>query len=289
VLRRAPVDPILALVSLLVAAALGAGHALTPGHGKTLMAAYLVGVKGTRRHALGLGLTVSVTHTLGILALAIVVLAAASALPADVVVRIAPVVAAGSIVVVGSWMLLGELRRRAAVRAGGVAHEHAHAETHDDPQAASHADAHEHPHEHGPEHPHGDRVPDPLGVHSHGGVRHRHVPDGDARLSWRSLAVLGLAGGLIPSANALLILLGTIAAGRPAWGVVLVVAFGVGMAAVMAGIGLVVVQARSMLDRASGPAPFAAARRLVPLGASLAVLAFGLVLSVEAIGAARLG
>jgi len=108
-------------------------------------------------------------------------------------------------------------------------------------------------------------------------------------MRWRSLAVLGLAGGLIPSANALLILLGTIAAGRPAWGVALVVAFGLGMAGVMAGLGLVVVQARALLDRAPRSLPFAAGRRLVPLAASLVVLAFGLVLSVEAIGAARLG
>ena len=60
---------------------LGAGHALTPGHGKTLMAAYLVGTRGTPRHAVGLGMAVSVSHTLGILGLAAVVLAAESTLP----------------------------------------------------------------------------------------------------------------------------------------------------------------------------------------------------------------
>ena len=286
VLRRAPVDPLLGLISLLVAAALGAGHALTPGHGKTLMAAYLVGVKGTRRHALGLGLTVSVTHTLGILALAVVVLAAESALPADAVVRIAPVVAAGSIVVVGSWMLLGEVRRRAGVGSAvgehHAAHAHVHAHGHD------HGTVDAHDHEHGSAATHDDAI-DPAGLHSHGGIAHSHIPSGDQALRWRSLAMLGLAGGLVPSANALLILLGTIAAGRPAWGVVLVAAFGAGMAGVMAGVGLLVVQARSMLDRAAGPAPFAVARRFVPLGASLAVLGFGILLSVQAIGAARLG
>jgi ABC-type nickel/cobalt efflux system permease component RcnA len=282
VLRRAPVDPPFALVSLVVAAALGAGHALTPGHGKTLMAAYLVGVRGTRRHALGLGLTVSVTHTIGILVLAMVVLAAESALPADLVVRVAPVVAAGSIVVVGSWMLLGELRRRSATRrSASTAPDHDHAHRHADDHAHDHRHAHDHDHDH--VHAPGSEP------HSHGLVTHRHVPVGDGPMRWRSLALLGLAGGLIPSANALLILLGTIAAGRPAWGVVLVGAFGLGMAGVMAGLGLVVVQARSLLDRAPGSLPFAAGRRLIPLGASLVVLAFGLVLSVEAIGAARLG
>ena len=80
-------SPLLAIAALLVAAALGAGHALTPGHGKTLMAAYLVGTRGTARQALGLGLTVSVTHTAGILALAVAILAAESAFAPDVVVR----------------------------------------------------------------------------------------------------------------------------------------------------------------------------------------------------------
>ena len=107
-------------------------------------------------------------------------------------------------------------------------------------------------------------------------------------MRWRGLAVLGLAGGLIPSANALLILLGTMAAGRAAWGVLLVGAFGLGMAAVMSGIGLAAVGARSVLDRASGPLPFDAARRLVPLATSLLVLGLGVVLSAEAIRAARL-
>ena len=124
-LQAAPVNPLLALSALLVAAALGAGHALTPGHGKTLMAAYLVGTRGGRRHAIGLGLAVAVSHTAGILVLAMVVLAAEQALPVDVVVRTAPIVAAVSIVVVGGWMLLGELRRRRAA-AGHEAEAHAH-------------------------------------------------------------------------------------------------------------------------------------------------------------------
>jgi ABC-type nickel/cobalt efflux system permease component RcnA len=270
VLRRAPVDPLFAIAALVVAAALGAGHALTPGHGKTLMAAYLVGTRGTRAHALGLGLTVSVTHTIGILILALVVLAAETALPADLVVRLAPLVAAASIVAVGTWMLLGELRRR---RSAGLGRDHGHAHGH----AHGHSHGHEHQHDHELDHEHDEAY--------HEG--HAHAHEGRP-MRWRGLAVLGLAGGLIPSANALLILLGTMAAGRAAWGVLLVGAFGLGMAAVMSGIGLAAVGARSVLDRASGPLPFDAARRLVPLATSLLVLGLGVVLSAEAIRAARL-
>ena len=71
------------------------------------------------------------------------------------------------------------------------------------------------------------------------------MPPVGASLSWRGLFVLGLAGGLIPSTSALLILLGSIAAGRPAFGLVLVIAFGLGMAAVMTCVGLAMIVART--------------------------------------------
>src|SRR6185369_13953272 len=100
-------DPVLVFVALLTAGALGAGHALTPGHGKTLMAAYLVGTRGTALHAAGLGLSVTLSHTVGILILASLVVGAQGILQPDLVVRTAPVIAAVSILVIGGWMLIG--------------------------------------------------------------------------------------------------------------------------------------------------------------------------------------
>ena len=100
-LFRADLTPFVALASILLAVALGAGHALTPGHGKTLMAAYLVGTRGTVRHSAGLGLAVTVSHTLGILFLALLVTGAESLLAADVVVRTIPIVAALAFVAIG--------------------------------------------------------------------------------------------------------------------------------------------------------------------------------------------
>ena len=97
------------------------------------------------------------------------------------------------------------------------------------------------------------------------------------RISWRSLFVLGLAGGLIPSTSALLILLGSIAAGRPAFGFVLVVAFGLGMALVMGGIGLALVFARGRLDRVDAASSLGRASQFVPLVASVLVFGLGLV------------
>ena len=106
IFRAADLTPLVLLLSLATAAALGAGHALTPGHGKTLMAAYLVGTRGTPVHAVGLGLSVTLSHTLGILVLAALVVGAQGLLPPDVVVRAAPLIAAVSIVAIGGWMLV---------------------------------------------------------------------------------------------------------------------------------------------------------------------------------------
>ena len=95
--------------------------------------------------------------------------------------------------------------------------------------------------------------------------------------------MLGLAGGLIPSTSALLILLGSIAAGRPAFGFVLVVAFGLGMAIVLAGIGLALVVARGRLDRVDSASPLGRAGHHVPLVASFLVLGLGLYLTFQAV------
>ena len=120
-------------------------------------------------------------------------------------------------------------------------------------------------------------------------MRHTHLPPAGSTISWRSLFVLGLAGGLVPSASALLILLATIAAGRPAWGVILVGAFGLGMAAVMTGVGLAFVHARGLIERAPSRIRIAGSGRLVPAGAAVLVLGLGLVLTSQALSVATLG
>jgi nickel/cobalt transporter (NicO) family protein len=287
IFRSADLSPLVLLVSILTAAALGAGHALTPGHGKTLMAAYLVGTRGTPLHAAGLGLSVTVSHTLGILVLAALVVGAQGALPPDLIVKTAPFVAAVSIVLIGGWMLVNEGRRRWRARATERAHEHAHdrGEPHDhephDHGAAPDDHDHEVPlHNHHDAH---DAAASAPGEHSHGGVTHSHLPKAGATISWRSLFVLGLAGGLIPSTSALLILLGSIAAGRPAFGFVLVVAFGLGMAVVMGGIGLALVLARGRLDRVDTASPLGRVTGVVPLLASFLVFGLGVYLTVQAV------
>jgi ABC-type nickel/cobalt efflux system permease component RcnA len=190
--------------------------------------------------------------------LAAVVVLAADVLAPDLVVRWAPVVAAVSIVAIGAWMLVGEIRRRRA-----IGHDQAH--------------GHDQGHEHDHDHYHRD--------HDHGHP-HPHGPLPGSTITWRSLFVLGLAGGLIPSTSALLILLGSIAAGRPAFGFILVVAFGLGMAAVMSGVGLALVAARDRFDRIQTDGGVARIREAVPMAAAVVVLGLGVVLTAQAIAAA---
>jgi ABC-type nickel/cobalt efflux system permease component RcnA len=262
-LEARDLTPLALLLSLLTAAVLGAGHALTPGHGKTVMAAYLVGARGTARHAVGLGLSVTVSHTLGILVLAGIVLAAGSALPPEAFNRWAPLASALLVLGIGGWLVVGQVRAHRARR------------------AAATTSAHDHPHDH-------DRAAGGAnpGEHAHGGVRHRHLPAEGAPITWRSLALLGLAGGIVPSTNALLLLLAAIAGGRPAWGLVLVIAFGVGMAVVLAGVGLVLVHARGLAVRSGRGREGVRLGRLVAMAPAIGagtVLALGVWLTSQAL------
>ncbi len=283
-LEAQDLTPLVLLGSFVAAMALGAGHALTPGHGKTLMGAYLVGTRGTPIHAVALGLSVTVSHTLGILVLAAIVIGFRGVLPPEAFNRIAPVVSGLLVVAIGSWLLIGQLRSRRNARATAAttgatqAHDHAH----------DHAQEHGHDHEHAEAHEHEPSSPtiDEDGMHSHGGLRHSHLPAAGTSLSWRSLFVLGLAGGIIPSTNALIILLATIATGRAIYGLVLVVAFGLGMAVVLGGVGLGLVLARDRMDGLPSRSRLGRAARYAPLVAGVVVFSLGIYLTTQAVGVA---
>lgn len=252
--------PLAILLSLGVALALGVLHALSPGHGKTIMAAYLVGARGSSRQAVGLGLAVTVSHTLGVLALAGITLAASSVLPPERLYPVLGVASGGLVIAIGGSLLWRRLRSLLAGQVLARTHEHAHPHAHEH----EHGHAHAHPHPH----PHGEAADDTI--------------------SWRGLLALGLSGGLVPSASALILLLGSIAAGRVAYGLVLVVAFGIGMAFVLAGIGLLFVHARRFVERrmADGVTAGERLRRLLaPLQVATAglVVVLGIVLTSQAL------
>jgi nickel/cobalt transporter (NicO) family protein len=254
------ITPLVLVTSLLAALMLGAGHALTPGHGKTLMGAYLVGSRGTALHAVALGLAVTVSHTLGIILLAAVILQVRDVAP-ELFNTVAPVVSGLTVLAIGAWLLLGQARAYRARRAGLAAGEHGHS------HGGRPGQAHTHPGADGLDQ-----------QHSHEGF----VPP-DAPIGWRSLFVLGLAGGLIPSTNALIILLAAINVDRPAYGLVLVIAFGLGMAIVLGGVGLALVFTRDRIDRLPSASSLGRLGPLIPVGAACLIFALGMWLTSQAI------
>ncbi len=315
------------ILALALSVVLGALHALAPGHGKTVMAAYLVGQRGSSRQVALIGLTVTATHTAGVLVLGIVLSTVTTLAPEDLYPWLA--LASGLLLAgIGAGLLRAALRRRAAydlaprrvgvlspralVPAGWVPAlpddpPHGHRHGHDSPHGPGHGHGHDAPHGPGHDAPHGhghghghdpgQGRDSPRGHRLHGhergrgrGHRHSHGPDPLAgaavEVSWRGLVALGLAGGMVPSPSALVVLLGAIALGRAWFGVALVVGYGAGMAAVLTAAGLLLVRFRAALDRRAptgGRGRFAAAARVLPLLTSALVLIGGAVLSLRAV------
>ena len=235
-------------LAMLAALGLGVGHALAPGHGKTLMAAYLVGRRGGVRLALLLGLAVAISHTIGVGVLGVITAVTTSQFRPESVYPWLSALSAGIVTVIGLTMLYRALREKGSGIRGEGSGEH---DEH----------GHEHGHDHGHSHDHGH-----THDHTHG--------DETKPVGWRSLAALGLAGGLVPSASAVVLLLGGISRGEPWWGLILVAVFGIGMAAALVGAGLVVVGAARFglrLDFA-GRHRF---ERYVPIVAAVAVTLIG--------------
>lgn len=237
-------DAFAALLAVLVSLGLGAAHAASPGHGKTLVAAYLIGTGGTPRQALTLGLTVAITHTIGVFVLGGVVLGASELLVPERVVEWLAIAAGVIVVGMGTSLTVRALLARRS---------------------------HPHPHSHG-----------------HGHDHHHHHPHEAPRVPGRSVAMIGLAGGLVPSASALIVLLVAVSQGQLVLGIALIAAFGAGMALALGAIGLAVVMARRRVER-GGLAMLAhpAVARIgsaLPVGSALVVLGVGIVLTLEAIG-----
>ncbi|MEU6104533.1 sulfite exporter TauE/SafE family protein [Streptomyces flaveolus] len=227
-------------LALALAVALGALHALAPGHGKTLMAAAAAARGGGARlkDVLPLAASVTVTHTLGVVALGLLVTAGSAAGPSVV----AWLGVAGGVLVT----LAGANLLRRALRDRGRPHSH------------SHGHGHSHSHSHG----------DHQGEHTHPTLR--------------GTVLLGFAGGLVPSPSAVVVLVGAAALGQAWFGLLLVVAYGTGLALTLTAAGVAVVRlgdgVRRVLNRrprwTSSP-PAALLRRVTPLASACAVVAVG--------------
>ena len=268
----------LMLIGIVVAFGLGSAHALTPGHGKTIVAAYLVGSRGTPRHAAFLGAMVTFTHTISVFALGLATLFLTKYINQEKISQVLGAISGITIVVIGASLFYKRLMKLRADQAHARAHAHAHSHHHGHSHGHTH-DHHHHGHDHAHVHAHDHE-------HHHGPGGHSHVPEGDITLG--SLIALGASGGLVPCPSALVILLASIALGHVGLGLILLVSFSLGLAVVLMAIGMLVLYAKSWL-----PDPQGTSRhplfRLVPVLSAVVVVCLGLLMTGVSLGWVRAG
>jgi nickel/cobalt exporter len=332
-LSRTLDTPAALAAALLVAVGLGAAHALTPGHGKTIVGAYLVGSRGTARHALFLGLTTTITHTAGVFALGFLVLVASEFVLPEKLYPWLGVMSGLLVVGIGLSILRGHVGHWLAHRRGenhdhgpyhfhfgkghshgpgGHSHDHGPRTTDNSVTAADHPvtapgvgartlafagvassaatvvspvrqHTHDHSHEqgHGHDHAHGHDHDHHGHDHSHDHSQ-THAAERPDALSWRSLLALGISGGLLPCPSALILMLSAIALRQVGVGLVLILAFSVGLASVLTGIGLIMVYAGRFLERL--PVRHSAVTtRLLPMASATFITIAGLAITYRAL------
>jgi len=248
------------LIALAVAIGLGAFHALEPGHGKTLVAAYLVGSRGTVKHAFLLGLIVTAAHTAGVYLLGAVTLYASRYIVPEQLYPWLGVISGVMIASLGAVLLV----RRYRGKDGISSHHHHHHSEH------THGSYHHHHHHH---HDH---------FHDHGRAHHNH--DLNQRVSLRELLTLGISGGIVPCPAALVVLLSAVSMQRVGFGLLLIVAFSVGLAAVLIAIGLLMVYARDFMSRFQTEGRLFT--RWLPLASSILITLFGFGLMIQSVASA---
>lgn len=248
-------NPWFLFTAAFIAIGLGALHALEPGHGKTIVAAYLVGSRGTARHATLLGIIVTVSHTAGVFALGAVTLFASRYIVPEQLYPWLGVFSGITITGLGGYLFLRRLTGTA------TDHSHANGESH-------------------------------FGwLLSMLKIRRRReagvqAPIAQGPVSLVQLFTLGITSGIIPCPAALIVLLSAFALHRIGLGFFLIVAFSAGLAAVLIGFGLLMVYARRFMARLQMDGPLTT--RWLPLASSAFILVLGLVLTVQAYSATHL-
>jgi nickel/cobalt transporter (NicO) family protein len=242
----------LVVLGLALALAFGAWHALLPGHGKTLMAAYMVGSSACVRQAVAVGAAVAIMHTASVLALGLLVLTLERAFRPEALYPWLGLLSGLVAVALGAHLMMARLaawssaRRRERPRHGHIHERPAEA------RAAGH----------------------PHGWHGHG---HSHPDRGP--LSRRGLVALALAGGILPAPSALLVMLAAINAHRLVYGLALVLTFSAGLAAALIVVGIGALRARDAVSRRLS----STMGRLVPVLSAAAIVVVGAFLAVRGV------
>ena len=270
----------LILAALALALFLGAAHGLEPGHGKTIVAAYLVGARGTVSNALFLGGVVTLTHTFSVILLGLVALFASQyVLPEQIFPYLGT--ASGLLIMgLGTWLLVNHLRGRGyGFGHSHGRHHHGHSHTHEKEHHHDHSheeEHHDHPHgehHHGHDHTHEEEH---HHAHSHEEEHHGHSHEIPNKVTLGSLLTLGISGGIVPCPGALVILLLAVALHRIAFGLLLLVAFSVGLAAILIAIGVLIVKARPLVERFSGDGRWI---QRLPIASAVVIIVVGCVIT----------
>jgi len=227
------------LMLYLGAMALGALHAFEPGHGKTLIAAYMIGTRGRAIDGIILGFIVTFTHTFSVIILGIIAKVLSSSYSDQQLHGWLGLFSALLILAVGIWMLRQRLKSSTGhthFHLFGKGHSHDHHEhdhhTHNHHDHDHHSHDHDHPHDHAHDHDHNDKQ-----------------KRGEHRPGKLNLLLLGISGGLVPCPAAIATLLAAIAAGRIAEGLTMAIFFSLGLGLVMMTIGVVLAHAGKLTDR----------------------------------------
>jgi ABC-type nickel/cobalt efflux system permease component RcnA len=243
------------LLGILVAFGLGAMHAMSPGHGKTIVAAYLVGTRGTLKHAALLGMVVTFTHTFTVFLLGLGMLFFQQYIVPEKIVPVLGAISGLSIVSIGLMLLY---QRAMSLMGFAPGHEHSHELTTPRPGRSRIAELR--------------AAEDP----SHGDA------DG-GEITPASLIALGISGGMVPCPSALILMLSAIALGHPGVGLVLLVGFSTGLALVLMAFGMLAIYAKQLLpanDRAMRNPIF----RMIPVFSAVIVIVLGLAMTAVSAG-----
>lgn len=243
------------LLALLAAFGWGAFHALSPGHGKTIVAAYLVGSRGAIRHALFLGLTTTITHTAGVFVLGFVTLFASRFILPEKLYPWLGLISGLLVIAIGVSLVWGRLRGLFGPADLDLNHNH---ETEDFDENQLRLE------------------------HTHGSRRHSHAPPGadGSPVRWRNLLALGVSGGLLPCPSALVMMLAAISLQRITLGLILIIVFSIGLASVLMGIGILLVHAGQWFARIPESGRLL---RVMPVVSAAFITVVGIVISWQAL------